>query len=41
MLCKDCAYCWQEEYESYPDCHWEMRCPGDIAPCEEEDYYEV
>lgn len=39
MQCIDCCYCWREEWEDYPHCHWEVRCPGDIPPCEEEDDY--
>ena len=40
MKCADCAYYWKEDYEDRPQCHWESRCPGDMAPCDEEDYYE-
>ena len=38
MKCKDCCYCWQDEDDDFPRCHWEIRCPGDIPPCEEEDW---
>lgn len=40
MECKNCGYFWQEEHEERPTCHWQERCPGDIAPCEEDDYLE-
>ena len=42
MKCTDCCYFWREESESSQSCHWELRCPGDIPPCEEEeeDVYE-
>lgn len=39
MKCADCGYCWQDEDEDYPRCHFE----GYIAPCEyeeEDSYYE-
>lgn len=35
MKCKDCAYCWQEEGEKYPRCHFEGLFD---APCEYDDY---
>lgn len=39
MKCTDCCFCWKEEDEDYPTCHWESRAPGDMAPCEyAEDY---
>lgn len=37
MVCRMCSYYWQEEGENYPCCHWNLRCPGDIPPCEEEE----
>lgn len=37
MKCAECCYYWQDEDENRPRCHWEMRCPGDLAPCEYED----
>ena len=36
--CTNCAFCWQEDTEKYATCHWESRCPGDVPPCEEEDW---
>lgn len=36
---RGCSYYWQEEGEAYPRCHWESRCPGDVAPCDEDDVY--
>ena len=33
--CEDCAYHWADDGEEYSRCHWESRCPGDKAPCEE------
>lgn len=38
MICKDCCYFWKDENEEYPGCHFVDRCPGDKAPCEEEDW---
>lgn len=35
MKCKDCNYCWKEDYEDYSSCKWEPKAPGDIPPCEE------
>lgn len=43
LECRDCCYCWQEEWERYPSCHFDAdnRMPDDLAPCEyEEDDYE-
>ena len=37
MKCEECCYYWQDETENHPRCHWEVRCPGDLAPCEYED----
>jgi len=35
LKCKDCAYCWSEENEKYPTCHyWDWRF---LPPCEEEE----
>lgn len=38
FTCEDmnCGYWWQDADEDYPRCHFE----GDVAPCEEDDYYE-
>lgn len=36
MKCTECCYYWQDEDESRPRCHWEVRCPGDMAPCDYE-----
>ena len=37
MKCADCNYCWQDEYDKYPRCHFE----GDwCAPCEYDNEYE-
>lgn len=38
MVCIDCNYQWKEEQDKYPCCHWVEKAPGDIPPCEEEDY---
>lgn len=44
LECKECPYCWHDLDENgdvisrFPYCHWESRCPGDLPPCEEEDY---
>lgn len=40
MKCVDCCYYWKEDYEDRPQCHWEARCPGDMATCDEDDYYD-
>ena len=37
MTCKTCPYCWQEEGESYPRCHYESMGDFDKAPCEYDD----
>ena len=34
MTCKDCCYFWKEDEERFSSCHFEIRCPGDKAPCE-------
>lgn len=39
MKCCDCAY-WYQRGNNFPECIWQPRCPGDCAPCEEEDYVE-
>ena len=40
MKCEDCNYFWQEEDEERPSCKFDdwNRYPGELAPCEEEDY---
>lgn len=38
MECKYCNYYWEDDNQPYAMCHWTSRCPGDIPPCEEEDY---
>lgn len=40
MKCADCCYCWREDGEKYPSCHWQALAPGEMAPCEyeEEEY---
>lgn len=37
MKCTDCPYFWQEPDEERSDCHWELRYPGDVPPCEYEE----
>ena len=37
MTCKDCCYFWKEDEKRFSSCHFEIRCPGDKAPCEYED----
>lgn len=45
LQCKDCPYQYYDYDDegnatsSYEYCHWVSRCPGDIAPCEEEEYF--
>ena len=31
-LCENCGYHWQEDYESFPSCHYEG--PHEWSPCE-------
>lgn len=31
FTCKDCPYCWKDEYRPYPYCHY---VGDDKAPCE-------
>lgn len=40
MNCKECCYWWKNEDEAYPGCKFEARCPGDLPPCEQDDYDE-
>lgn len=40
MKCTECCYYWKEEDEDRACCHWEARCAGDYAPCEEPDWGE-
>jgi hypothetical protein len=37
MKCIDCCYCWKDEDDKYPCCHWASKCPDDIPPCEDEE----
>lgn len=39
MICRECAYFWEDEIGELPYCHWELRAPGDLPPCEEDDYW--
>lgn len=34
-LCENCGYHWQEDYESFPSCHYEG--PHEWSPCEAAD----
>lgn len=36
--CLDCCYCWREDWEDRPHCHWTMCAPGEVPPCEDDDY---
>lgn len=42
LTCKECIYWnWAKDFpdEGYSNgCNWQSRCPGDVPPCEEEDY---
>ena len=38
MNCKECCYCWKDEGEKYPSCKWVQKAPGELPPCEEEEY---
>lgn len=39
MKCVECSYWWKNENEDYPGCKWESKGPGDLPPCEEEDFF--
>lgn len=41
MKCAECCYYWQNDDENRPCCHWEARCAGDMAPCEEPEWPET
>ena len=36
--CKECPYFWANEEDDYPHCNFVERCPGDMAPCEYDEY---
>lgn len=38
--CKNCIYYRREENDKYPRCYFEPKAPGDIPPCEEDDFEE-
>lgn len=38
--CLECCYCWREDWEDRPHCHWTMCAPGEVPPCENDDYDE-
>lgn len=40
MKCSDCCFFWEAYDEDWPSCHWEPRAPGDIPPCEYDEYEE-
>lgn len=35
MECKYCGYCWQDEWDDFPCCHFDG--PEGWAPCEQEE----
>lgn len=35
--CERCSFCWQDDGESFPTCHYESLGTWDPAPCEMED----
>ena len=37
LTCKDCPFCYKDEDDRYPCCHFFALSPWDIAPCEIED----
>ena len=37
MKCTECEFCWKDDGDSYPVCHFESRTVWDIPPCELED----
>ena len=34
MICKQCAYYWQDDGESFAQCHFNSMGVWDLAPCE-------
>lgn len=38
--CKNCIYYRREENDKYPRCYFKPKAPGDIPPCEEDDFEE-
>ena len=40
MRCSDYLYFWYSEADEMPICHWVPIAPGEIPPCEEDDYEE-
>ena len=34
MICKDCAYFWQDDEDEFPCCHYQG--PTNWAPCEQD-----
>lgn len=38
--CKNCIYYRREENDKYPRCCFEPKAPGNIPPCEEDDFEE-
>lgn len=37
LTCKECSYCYADQDEAYPRCHFERIFSFDLAPCEQED----
>ena len=35
MKCRDCVYCYQNESDLFPRCHYDM--PEDFIPCKDDD----
>lgn len=37
MRCTDCSYCWKEDHEAFPCCHYPYN--DNYAPCNYDDEY--
>lgn len=35
LSCKNCAYCWKDDDDDYPRCHYNSLGSWDPAPCEQ------
>ncbi len=35
--CSNCSFCWPDDGEQYPTCHFSPVAPWDLAPCEYDD----
>lgn len=37
LTCKECVFCWKDDEDNFPCCHFERRTSWDVAPCEQEE----